>query len=74
MADSKERRPIDYAPTTEDAWAMCHFYVKVKNRLGLKDYAIGVDPDPVPTPDGHHVYVVYAVAKPKIPEQQKPAE
>lgn len=62
MTDN-EKKIVDHAATASKAWDLVDTYLRTKNILGLDDYAIGVDRDPVKGPDGQRGFRVYAVPK-----------
>jgi hypothetical protein len=66
MAD-QDKKIIDHAATASRAWKLVDTYLRTKNILGLDDYAIGVDRDPVKGPDGQWGFRVYAVLKKEEP-------
>lgn len=68
-----EERTIDSALTSEEAWSLAGDYIAAKRRLGLSSWRIGVRPDPVAGPNGHHGYLIVARLVPE-PETAPPAE
>jgi hypothetical protein len=65
VSDDGDKRIVDYAATSDKAWDLAEAYVRTKNIMGLENYAIGVDHDPVKGPDGQRGFRVYAVLKEK---------
>jgi hypothetical protein len=58
-----ETLTVDFAATSAEAWELAETYVQTKDIMGLQDYAIGVDTDPVKGPDGQRGFRIYAVHK-----------